>query len=150
MPSRGGGHSPRLAEIVARVVEPFDSLEAAALKIDYAVVAMTISRLRKGKVGLEQTVRRFAEAFCERLCELYGEEIETQFGSCDRHAVADWLAGIAGFTVTRPTPPITYEGEFSEDLAAAYSALGQLSPNKLKTAREVLESLRESERGIAQ
>lgn len=149
MPYGRPGISEELAEVVTRVVGSM-SMEQAAIRLEYRLTAMTVSRLRKGKTGLEATVRTFAEGFADRICEEYGEQIRERFGECDKRTAADWLAETAGFQV-RARPARTYDPhEEHVALHPNHGNTGDISPETLEVLkalyRQVLDEARDEVR----
>ena len=99
MPYESSGVNDVLGEIVTSIVGSL-SLEQASIRTATAghkLSGMTISRLKKGMPGLEQTVRAFASAFVDRIYELYGDEVCAAYGACSPTTAANWLAAKAGF-----------------------------------------------------
>jgi hypothetical protein len=95
-----------IAEIVTRVLGDL-SLDQASEKINFDLSRTPLRELKRGKVGREETIRKFAEGFWQRLCREYGEEITAGFGTCSLETASDWLAQKAhfGLRYTRPVAP---------------------------------------------
>lgn len=89
-------HSPRLAEIVGTTLGSL-SLFQAEIAGGEAFSGMTISRLRRGRVGWPATIASFARAFHARIQQHYGAEINDP----SPDATEAWLLREAGFVMVR-------------------------------------------------
>lgn len=138
---------PEVGTIVSRVVKDL-SLEQAARRLNYAVSTNTIRHLKNGKVGWEQTLRDFAEGFWEQLCELYGEEIRTEFAGCNQGAASDWLAAKAGFPLRyQQRAPLTYETDPENlDATSLEGKIRRLPPKDKAVAEAFIDYLAHGQR----
>lgn len=96
MPTAQDGTNAEVRRIVETVLGDL-SMEQAAIRLGYNLSRTPIGDLKRGKVGREETVRKFAEGLWERFSEHYGEAVQERFGACTRETVSDWFAEKAGF-----------------------------------------------------
>lgn len=143
MPRRSGGRSDKVEEIVGRVLGNL-TMEQAAQHLDYELTGMTVSRLSRGKIGMEQTHRTFAEGFWQRFCEEYGAEITSRFGECTRQTVSDWFAEQSGFSNRYSTPAssseLTYEPVLDDVDVAAFRGAEGLPREDIEVLNEVMRA----------
>lgn len=150
MPSERPGVNPEFGEIVSEITRGLTT-EQAAIRLDYALTGMTVSRMRNGKRVLEQTVRSFAAGFVDRIVELYGDEIRAMFGECDEDAAVDWLVVKAGFKlrgrraaamrIPGGTGELDYLPEEGVLSAKGYEGWQKLTPNDQRIVQEVMEAV---------